>query len=242
MIYSMNQVVPSYLCDRNDHLHPWAAVRLCQEVTEYHGNSVGGGFDKLVKENRAWVIVRSYYEFYRRPNAFEKVMLNTWPRGNDGLFAFRDYHMEDANGEVLLTGTSYWSLIDFERRRVVRLADYINVYEVNDELATKYSTLDKLRMPPFADSDTLITMTSRYSMIDHTGHVNNSEYIKWIFDALNELQFDFDKPFGLELNFQHETKPGDNVTVMAHRDGDTYYAQVVNSQGIGVVARISTLR
>lgn len=241
MVYSMQQEVPSYLCDRSDRLHPWAAVRLCQEVTEYHGNSVGGGFDKLVQENRAWVIVRSYYEFYRRPNAFEKVMLNTWPRGNDGLFAFRDYRMEGAGGEVLLTGTSYWSLIDFERRRVVRLAGYIDAYKVHDELATKHATLGKLQMPQFSDDDVLINLMAPHSMIDHTGHVNNSEYIKLIFDALHEIQFNFDKPFSLELNFQHETKPNDNVSVVARCIDNVYYAQVMNSQGVGVMAQISSL-
>ena len=241
MIYSMQQEVPSYLCDRNDRLHPWAAVRLCQEVTEYHSNTLGVGFDKLVVDNRAWVIVRAYYEFHRRPAAFEKVTLNTWPRGNDGLFAFRDYRINGADGEVLLTGTSYWSMIDYERRRVLRLGGYIDAYEAHDELATGRSTIDKLQMPDFDESDTIIRMQSRHSMIDHTGHVNNSEYIKWIFDALNELQFDFDRQFSLELNFQHETKPGDNVAVMARRSDDAYYAQVNNSQGIGVVAKISYL-
>lgn len=241
MIYSMQQEVPSYLCDRNDRLHPWAAVRLCQEVTEYHSNTLGVGFDKLVVDNRAWVIVRSYYEFHRRPAAFEKVTLNTWPRGNDGLFAFRDYRINGADGEVLLTGTSYWSMIDYERRRVLRLGGYIDAYEAHDELATGRSTIDKLQMPDFDEADTIIRMQSRHSMIDHTGHVNNSEYIKWIFDALNELQFDFDRQFSLELNFQHETKPGDTVAVMARRSDDSYYAQVINSQGIGVVAKISYL-
>ena len=241
MIYSMHQDVPSYLCDRNDRLHPWAAVRLCQEVTEYHSNTLGVGFDKLVADNRAWVIVRSYYEFLSRPAAFEKVTLNTWPRGNDGLFAFRDYRINDADGNVLLTGTSYWSMIDFERRRVLRLGSYIDAYEVHDELATGKTTIDKIQMPEFEEADSIVCMQSRHSMIDHTGHVNNSEYIKWIFDALNELQFDFDRPFSLTLNFQHETKPGDTVNVMARHLGDTFFAQVTNSQGIGVTAKIGNI-
>ena len=44
MIYKQQIDIPSYLCDIDDHLHTWAAVRLCQEVTEYHGNATGIGF------------------------------------------------------------------------------------------------------------------------------------------------------------------------------------------------------
>ena len=153
MIYKLEQDTPSYLCDRTDRLHPWAAVRLCQEVTEYHSNSLGVGFDNLVKQNRAWVIIRSYYEFLRRPLAYEKVMLNTWPRGNDGLFAFRDYRVLSEAGEILLNGTSYWTLIDFSNRRAMRLKDFINAYEAHDELATGREKLDRLRTPQFDDSD-----------------------------------------------------------------------------------------
>lgn len=241
MVYSLEQVVPSYLCDRADRLHPWAAVRLCQEVTEYHGNSVGGGFEKLVEQNRAWVIVRSYYEFHRRPAAFEKVMLNTWPRGNDGLFAFRDYRVTNAEGEVLLTGTSYWTLIDYAQRRAVRLRDYINVYDTTDELATGRERLDRIAMPPMDNPDCQFELQARHSMIDHTSHVNNSEYIKWIFDALAECGFDADRPFSLELNFQHETKPGDTAKISIRKVDDVNFALVSNSIGTSVTARIAAL-
>ena len=93
MIYKQEIEVPSYLCDVDDRLHVWAAVRLCQEVTEYHGNATGIGFHTLLAQNRAWVITHAYYNIYRLPMAFEKIMLNTWSRGNNGLIAYRDYRM-----------------------------------------------------------------------------------------------------------------------------------------------------
>ncbi len=238
MVYTLNQEVPSYLCDRVDRLHPWAAIRLCQEVTEYHGNSVGGGFATLIAQNRAWVIVRSYYRFQRRPAAFERVMLNTWSRGNDGLFAYRDYRICSMSGEVVMTGTSYWTLIDFAQRRAVRLREFVDVYESVPDVATDRDRLDRIVLPPMDAPDFRLTLVARHSMIDHTDHVNNSEYIKWIFDALNECGFDADQPFGIELNFQHETKVGDTVNVDVRRVDDVWYAHVTNSVGTSVTAKI----
>ena len=128
MIFSQHIEIPSYLCDINDRLHTWAAVRVCQEVTEHHGNSTGIGFYKLLERNHAWVITRSLYNIYRLPNAFEAIDLSTWSRGNNGLIAMRDYRMNAADGEQLLTGTSYWAMIDMTSRRVVRLTDEIVGY------------------------------------------------------------------------------------------------------------------
>ena len=240
MIYRITQDTPSYLCDRNDRLHAWAAVRLCQEVSEYHSNSTGIGF-QLMSQNRAWVIVRSYYEMLRRANSFENITLNTWSRGSDGLFAFRDYRIVNQSGEVLLTGTSYWTLIDFNQRRAVRLKGYFDNYEYHDECATSRQTLVRLAMPQMNDDDTVFQQVVRDSIIDHTQHVNNSEYIKLIFDALADTSFDSDRPFSLELNFNHETRPGDTLTVQLKEQVDAYYAQILNAQGSSVTARMAYL-
>ena len=240
MVYSLTQDTPSYLCDRNDKLHAWAAVRLCQEISEYHSNSTGIGA-QLMEQNLAWVIVRSYYEIHRRAAAFEKITLNTWSRGSDGLFAYRDYRVVNQQGEILLTGTSYWTLIDFNQRRAVRLKDAMKYYEYHDEFATSRQALSKLSMPKLNDDDVVFQQVVRDSIIDHTQHVNNSEYIKLIFDALYETPFDGDKPFGLELNFNHETRPGDTLTVQLKESDGSYYAQILNAQGTSVTARIAYL-
>lgn len=240
MVYNITQDTPSYLCDRNDKLHAWAAVRLCQEVSEYHSNSTGIG-TQLMEQNLAWVIVRSYYEIHRRAVSFEKITLNTWSRGSDGLFAYRDYRVVNQTGEVLLTGTSYWTLIDFNQRRAVRLKDSMRYYEYHDEFATGRQSLSKLAMPKLDDNDIVFQQVVRDSVIDHTQHVNNSEYIKLIFDALTVTTFNPDKPFSIELNFSHETRPGDTLTVQLKESDGAFFSQILNSQGSSVIARVAYL-
>ena len=239
MIYSQTIDTPSYLCDTEDKLHVWAAVRLCQEVTEYHGNSTGIGFKTLLEQNRAWVISRALYNFYRRPDAFEKIMLSTWARGNDGLFAFRDYRISSAEGETLLTGTSYWPLIDMKSRRAIRLGDVIDGYDIENMEATEHSKLGKIALPQMSDSDIVMRRTAVHSMLDHTLHVNNSEYIRLIFDCINDKGFDIDRPFALELNYNHETKHGEELSVSLKQNNDAVYVQIHNPRGLSVSAKIT---
>ena len=242
MIYSQHIAIPSYLCDIDDRLHTWAAVRVCQEVTERHGNATGIGFYKLLERNHAWVITRSLYNIYRLPNAFEEVDLSTWSRGNNGLIAMRDYRMLATSGEQLLTGTSYWAMIDMSSRRVVRLTDEIVGYENHNILATDHPTLDKIKLPDMSAHEPALLTPASFAMLDHTRHVNNSEYIKLIFDVLHKQGFDTHQPFSLELNFNLETRLDEMLTIHHLKQDDTHYLQVDNPRALSVSARVAPLR
>ena len=242
MIYKQRIEIPSYLCDIDDRLHTWAAVRLCQEVTEYHGNATGIGFKTLLEQNRAWVIVRGLYNIYRLPSAFEQVELSTWSRGNNGLIAFRDYRMTGADGEVLLTGTSHWPLIDMTTRRALRLHDVIANYENHDILATEHSTIDKIVLPEMNAEHLVAQHTAAFSMVDHTRHVNNSEYIKLMFDTLHNVGFDTSQSFCLELNYQLETRPDEQLSIYHRANGDVHYLRIDNPRAVSVTARVTTTK
>lgn len=237
-LFEQHLDTPSYLCDRHDRLHPWAAVRLCQEVSEFHSKATGIGYEDMLKQNRIWIISRAYYIIYRRPAAFEKVMLSTWSRGNDGLFAFRDYRMNDAAGETLLAGTTYWPMIDFASRRPIRLKEALADYEYHQEEATDHSVLDRLRMPDMSAPDGQHEQLATFSLIDHAQHVNNSEYVRLAIDSLMQSDFNIDRPFSIELNYQHETQPNDMLSVLRKRDNGATFVQISNSRGLSVAAKI----
>lgn len=240
-LFEQTLEVPSYLCDRHDRLHPWAAVRLCQEVSEAHSKATGIGYEELLRLNRIWIISRAYYIIYKRPTAFEKIMLSTWSRGNDGLFAFRDYRMTNMEGETLLAGTTYWPMIDFTTRKPIRLKEAMVSYDYHAEEATAHSVLDRLRLPDMSVPDGRFEQLAQFSLIDHAQHVNNSEYVRLVFDSLMQTDFDLDQPFSFEINYQHETQPGDKLLVLRKQDNGAVFIQISNSRGLSVVAKIASV-
>lgn len=240
-VFTQSLDVPAYLCDRYDRLHPWAAIRLCQEVSEAHSKATGIGYETLLKQNKIWIISRAYYMIYRRSTAGEKIMLSTWSRGNDGLFAFRDYRMESPAGETLLVGTTYWPIIDFTQRRPIRLKDELNHYPYHLEHATNHSDLQRLRLPDMTDADASLQRIAHFSMIDHAQHVNNSEYVRIIVDSLMQYRFDLEQPFYLELNYNHETQPNDTLSVLHKQTDDATWFQILNSRGVSVLAKVSSV-
>lgn len=241
MIYKQHIETPSYLCDIDDRLHTWAAIRLCQEVTEYHGNATGIGFKTLVQNNQAWVITRGLYNIYRMPDAFEEIDLHTWSRGNNGLIAMRDYKMLSNNGEELLTGTSYWALIDMNSRRVLRLNNLIVNYENHDILATGLAEIPKIKQHNMSEENLALQCEVPYAFLDHTRHMNNSEYVKLIFDVLHGDGFDTKRPFRLEINYQLESRYGEKLSVYCHHEDDAHYIGITNPRAMSVLARVSYL-
>ena len=130
-------------------------------------------------------------------------------------------------------------ILNTDTRRVCRLNEIIAVYEKENIHATKYEKLEKLSMP--SDLQLVKHIDVPYSSLDHTRHVNNAEYIKWICDSIEEIckpRFTGRKEIAeLSINYLKETKYADHdVYMLRHIDGDKYYFQLTNSNGVSVNA------
>lgn len=240
MIFTEDFTLSTLICDEDDRLTLWGLARLFQDVAGDHSDSLGVGFEGLKPQNKAWVLTHVYYNVLRFPSAGERLTLKTWPKTDNGLIAPRDYQLIDAKGDVCASSSSNWVILDMNTRRVCRLHETIKVFEEHDINSTKFSKLEKIKMPEKLAMVKKIDVP--YSSIDHTRHVNNAEYIKWICDSIDEIT----KPRGtgrkeireLEINYLKETKHGDPNVVLLKKDLDNYnYYQIQNSNGISVNAK-----
>lgn len=239
MFYSQPLVTPNYLCDQYDNLAPWSAVRLFQEIACLHSQTHSIGFSELIKTGRAWVICRAYYRFDRLPHEAEPVTLKTWSRGNDGLFAFRDSQILDAQGNPIVSSTTYWAIMELQNRHVIRLHDFMDSFKYLDECATDRTRLDRIRLPKgVEDPEPVAQFNVVPSMLDHTNHVNNAEYVRWIFDTLPSGT-NLPTPYHLCLEYQQETQPGELVAIHRIPMPDTTFFKISNPRSTAVLATLS---
>lgn len=234
MIFEESYTILSLMCDANDKLSLWGVARLFQEVAEHHTSITHIGFEDLMKEQKAWVLSRMYYRFTRLPAVGETVALKTWSRGTNGLFAFRDYQMVDNDGNIIISATSDWVLIDFMKRHACRLYDIMERYEHHDICATEKDHFDKLKLPEFDSNAPLSIVSVRESMIDHTQHVNNAEYLRLIDDSLNKESEHLQT---LEIVFSNETHRQDQMNIFRIFADDAIFFQISNSREVAVKAK-----
>lgn len=240
MYHSFKITIPNYLCDRHDTLSMWGLARIFQEAADQHAAMSGIGFAQLSQENKAWVLSRVYYKVDRLPKEGEEVTVTTWSRGTDGLFAFREYTLCAPDGTRLVSSSSYWVVINYLERKAVRMHDLMDGFEYHPDLATDRATLSRVRAPRQAEPMQPVSQFEvKPSMLDHNNHVNNAEYIKWVFDnLLPDTLGNPHKDFRFTIEYFQETPPDDTVSVFRiPNDGATYF-QISNSRSVAVTAVI----
>lgn len=242
MVFTEDFTLSTLICDEDDRLTLWGLARLFQDVAGDHSDMHGVGFEGLKPLHKAWVLTHVYYNVLRFPSAGEKLTLKTWPKPDNGLIAPRDYQLVDAEGNVCASSASNWVILDMDKRRVCRLYDIIKEFEMETMNATKYENLSKITMP---DSlELLKKIDVPYSALDHTRHVNNAEYLKWICDSIPSIC----KPRStgrpeireFEINYIKETKYGDPEVKLLSKsiDDSNIYFQLTNSTGVAVNAKV----
>lgn len=241
MYYTEKYTIPSYLCDYEDNLTMWGLARLFQDVAGRHIDSLGLGFTSLIEQGKAWVLCRCIYHINCLPKEGKEISIKTWSRGTDGLFAFREYEVRDEQDIILASCSSYWAVIDFSTRRVIRIQHLMDNFEHHEISATGVENIERIRIPfDLQDSNVVSNFSVKPSMLDHTLHVNNAEYIKWIFDNLflNPVS-KITEPFILQVEYLQETKPDETVSVYKIQDQLSTYFQISNSRGVSFKAKIS---
>lgn len=239
MYYTLPYTIPNFICDNHDTLTAWGCARLLQQAADNHTKLFGIGFQQLQEQHKAWVLCRTYYDVRRLPMDYEEVTVRTWSRGTDGLYAWRDFEMTDSQGVVIVAGATSWVVIDTNARHVVRLGEIVKGFESHPDMATDRDKLGRIRFPKGEEGELVVEHQQvKYSMLDHTQHVNNAEYIKWIFDNLPEGTTQ-SAPFKLDVEYLQETRPDDEVSIhrLCQPDG-TLLFKISNPRTTAVVATL----
>jgi len=236
-IYNNNYRIESYLCDQYDRLSMWGLSRLLQSVAEEHTILTHVSYYDLIKQDKAWVLSRMYYQVDSMPAYTDTVTLSTWSRGIDGLFNARDFLVTTDDGTRLAAATAYWVVIDFNSRHVARLHDIMDGYHHHPVCATNKEKLTKIRILPMDETCSVERFDVKPSMFDHTRHVNNSEYVRWIDDNLPDgMQMKT-----LEISYIAETRKNETINVLRNQlqDGVLQF-QLFNNRGLSATAQVTT--
>lgn len=130
MKYSKKLSTRSFYINRFGKLSTSFMFYQMQDIAWEHADILGFGYNHLKEEQQFWVLSRLLVKISRRPNWGEDFTLETWSRGTDGFFAYRDYRFIDNEGNILIQGTSSWLVLDLKSKHIVRLNENSHVCSV----------------------------------------------------------------------------------------------------------------
>lgn len=186
-------------------------LNFIEDVGTEQSERLGAGMEYLLERNMAWVFYQYDVLVNRYPSYGEKIKVVTEPMGFNKFYAIRSYKMYDENGEKIVEATAIFFLINFEKRKIMRVPlEQYDIYDVdvNAKLNHKIEKIEKLEEVMYTRD-----FKVRFGDIDANRHVNNITYVQWSIESvpleiLNNYEIE-----RIKVNFEKECTYGDEVRV-----------------------------
>ena len=216
--------------NENGCLKPYACQSLFGQIAERHLNRINLNVDTTMKFNLAWVLISLSLEFVKPVDGCIDMFAQTWYSQRRGPFFRRELVFRDKNGDILFHGSTFSVLLDLESRLVFRKKE--TPFEVNG--AIQEFTIEAT---PTFKTDLLFEKIDERkvynSYIDCLGHVNNTRYGEFAYDALDENEKkDLHKIKRYDMFFVSELRCDDTFTVLkAKNEKDIIIRGINNNSG-----------
>lgn len=169
--------------DKNNHLTLKGFLKYLMDCASIHSNIAGYGIDDIPKTHLAWLILDWKFQILRYPKTGECIHIDTWTRGNNKLYSFRDFEVTDKAGKRIAICSSKWVLVNYETKAITK---------ISQDIHDSYGPVDKMvfdcEIEKLKEPQTEILRRFDYTVLrrdlDTNNHVNNLNYIDFAIEAL----------------------------------------------------------
>ena len=152
--------------------------------------------------NCIWVLLKYDLEIIKYPKYRDIITVETDIVGVKKLYGYRSITIRDSKGNIIASGISTAILIDYDKRRPVKMSlDQCKVYGIEKELEENIPLDDFISLKENKYSR---EYTIRYSDIDSNKHVNNVKYIEMSVDTLPRELLNQYEISNIKVLYKHE--------------------------------------
>lgn len=213
--------INSFEADQNSNIKMVSLQNLLQEMAYRGSNFCRCGQDVMNSKGVFWALNRIHFSILRCPRWGDKVMLQTWSRGQMGPLWHRNFRIEDSTGNPMVLGTSAWTVMDFKERSLFRgelgFDPAFHLEEDTLPFCTKILIPRDLEQVP-AGSHTVV-----WSDIDTNGHANNCAYTQWVLDVMPVEYVKTHEVKDVQVNYNYEIHYGEKVDFYVARAENVWF-------------------
>ncbi len=202
----------------NRRLRPSCLFSLLQEASIDHTEELGAGRSRTLDRGYLWVIVRQKVEIASLPEYDEHVRLESWPGETMHVFFPRYYRMLDTTGNVLLSASALWTLIDAQTRSFI-FPERAGISVPGEMTGNEIALPGGIKSQPFTEKR---IFSVPYSYTDLNGHMNNIRYLDLAEDCIPDTAAQR-ALLEIAVDFSREIRLGETIELSFGQSGNTWF-------------------
>ena len=223
-----NFTVSSYECDQNLNLKTHCLFQWFSEIAWEHAKKLNFGFEELNSTDYYWVLLGMNVRIEKLPVWQQKIKLQTWPSGIEGLYFSREFMLFDESDNLLVAARSTWLIYNRQTNRPIIPTGKEFEYKTNNTKAVE-TNFSKLKAQ--SNFDKKFNVIANYTDIDLHKHVNNAVYIKWIENIMKDIFPN--KISEIKIQYIKEVKIDDVIEIsVKQEDNICFYEALVNADKV----------
>ncbi|MCD7948717.1 MAG: thioesterase [Erysipelotrichaceae bacterium] len=188
-------------------------------IATVHATEYGLWNDAMAK-TYGWVVAKQSL-YLKEPIKYKDIIELSTTFSNSTFVSFPRYYFIKRNNQQIGFGTSIWTLIDIEKRRIVA-PKRIGIQVPQGDLL-------KLELPKDIQIDISLhhiqTRQVSYSDVDINQHMNNVRYLEWVLDLIDYNIYKQYFICELHILYKKEIRPLTPVELYIGNDGLRYIVE-----------------
>lgn len=176
-------IIPYYDCNKFGDVRPISLLRYLGEASSLHSDDIGMGLEECKKMNYSWILYRWKVNMESYPKAKDKIIIETWTSSFNKFYAYREFIVYDEGMNEIGRARTLWIFMDTEKKRPIRIPkEFDGIYNIIEDRVFEgfWDLEEELEVEESVDFHV------RKSDIDYNEHVNNSNYLAWIMEIVDE--------------------------------------------------------
>ena len=200
-------------------------INYFQDCSTFHSDSIGQGIEVMMEQGYAWILSSWQIIINRYPKFGEEITISTWAHGWKAFFGYRNFKIEDAEGNILAYSNTNWIYMNIKTGRPERIPKEVSdLYACEPAIPMEEASR---KIAPVTEGTSLTPIQVHKYDIDSNNHVNNERYVPMAMECLPD-GFTIRQ---LRVEYRNSAVYGDTIYPLYHQEGDMLKVSLNDADG-----------